>query len=203
MSLSTQISRAKYWIAAQKFRIQFNKLKIFEIKAGYDPNEPRNRRGKWTRLPNGVDVRRAEQTGNKRIDNTTDLLVGVISDIVAQNGPGKGRLYGIAIHTQAAVLIRSLDLPGIGSYGVEQSFSAGGTVRYGLDGSIRTDIILRNGRTADAPILAVYDIKTGTGTLNRGRTQEIREALGIDESIPVIELHVLRGVMVKSLVVCH
>lgn len=199
--LSTILSlRDRYRIAAQNLEFEFSNLKFLSLKANFDPSEPRDNQGQWTRRPDGVLVQRNGRTGNRRIDNTTDIIVDAVSDIVGQNGPGKGPLYGVAIHSQSAALIRSLDLPGIGSYGVEQSFSAGDTVQYGLDGSVRTDVVLRDGRTIDAPIIAIYDIKTGGAKLTPSRVREIRASAGVDESVPVIEIHVTRGVRVKSLV---
>jgi hypothetical protein len=94
--------------------------------------------------------------------------------------------------------MRELDLPGIGKHGVEQSFSAGDTVRYGLDGSVRTDIIYRDGRTSAAPIRAIWDLKTGRARLTSKRVGELRDAVGVDGSVPVIELHIDRGITVKN-----
>lgn len=203
MTSTTEIFRRKYRIAAQNFELKIQSLRILCLKANFNLSEPRDNGGRWTIRPDGVRVSRNDRTGNRRIDNTTDLVVDAVSDVVGQNGPGRGPLYGVAIHSQSADLIRSLNLPGIGSYGVEQSFSAGDTARYGLDGSVRTDIVLRDGRTQDAPIMAIYDLKTGNAKLTRSRVREIRAAVGVDESVPVIEIHVLRGVSVKSLVHFH
>ncbi len=49
-----------------------------------------------------------------------------------------------------------MNIPGIGKDGIEQSFSLGDLVRYGLSDSIRTDALLRNDQTGE--ILAVWDI---------------------------------------------
>ncbi|GAN49601.1 putative glycoside hydrolase [Methylobacterium sp. ME121] len=51
--------------------------------------------------------------------------------------------------------MREPDLPGIGRYGIEQSSGAGDPVLDGSDGSIRTDVILRDGRTGAAPVRAI------------------------------------------------
>ncbi|MCJ2011256.1 hypothetical protein [Methylobacterium sp. J-076] len=102
------------------------------------------------------------------------------------------------IHTASAAMLRSLNLPGIGAYGIEHSFSLGDTARYGLNGSIRTDVVMRDGRKPDAPILSVWDIKTGEARLSAKRAAEIRKNLNIDSEVPVIELHIKRGVSVKS-----
>lgn len=48
--------------------------------------------------------------------------------------------------------------------------------------------------------MAIYDLKTGNAKLTRSRVREIRATVGVDESVPVVEIHVLRGASVKSLV---
>ncbi|NEU12076.1 hypothetical protein G3T14_08020 [Methylobacterium sp. BTF04] len=121
-----------------------------------------------------------------------------MKDVVANVGPGMGPVCGTSIPSEAAKLIRNYDLPGIGLRGVEQSFSLGDLVRYGLDGSIRTDAILRDGRTIAAPVLAVFDIKTGGAKLTPERADEIRMHLGVGKDVPVIELHISKGLDAKS-----
>ena len=192
--------RQDYEIAAERLYLEFITLSSFQIKAGYRQDEPRDSRGRWTKIDGNLIVTRNDRTGNRKIDSTSDIIIDVASDIIKENGPGSGQLYGVMIHRQFARDIRQLDLPGIGTFGLEQSFSAGDTVRYGLDGSIRTDVILRAGRTVYSPILAVWDLKTGGARLRPKRVSEIRNALGIDESVPIIELHVERGLSIKSFV---
>lgn len=99
MASTIQGLRERYRIAAQRLEFQFLNLKFFVLKANFDPNEPRDDRGRWTRRPDGVLVGRNDKTGNRRIDNATDMIVDAVSDIVGQNGPGKGPLYGVAIHS--------------------------------------------------------------------------------------------------------
>ena len=52
----------------------------------------------------------------------------------------------------------AMDLPGIGKDGVEQSFKLEDVVNYGVAGSIRTDVVLRD---AGDRVMAIYDVKTG------------------------------------------
>ena len=91
---------------------------------------------------------------------------------------------GIQAHFEFAKRVRALSIPGIRTAGVEQSFDLGAVVRYGLDGSVRTDIVLRD--RSGIPI-AVYDLKTGNAKLTPSRVQELRNAVG-RQDIPVIEL---------------
>jgi hypothetical protein len=63
------------------------------------------------------------------------------------------------------------------------------------EGSIRTDVILRN--EIGDPI-AIYDAKTGDAELRPDRIKDLREKVGAGPDIPVIELHVTRGVRVKG-----
>ncbi len=65
-----------------------------------------------------------------------------------------------------------MNISGIGKDGIEQSFSLGDLVRYGLSDSIRTDALLRNDQTGE--ILAVWDIKTGSQRLSPKRVAKIR-----------------------------
>ena len=64
--------------------------------------------------------------------------------ISARRDPITARLYGVLVHAEFARVVKALNLPGIGTVGVEQSFDSEGLARYGLDGSIRTDVVLRN-----------------------------------------------------------
>jgi hypothetical protein len=66
---------------------------------------------------------------------------------------------------------------------------------YGSEDSIRTDTFFRD--DADDPA-AIYDVKTGRATLRPGRVAKLREKVGAGPKIPVIEMHVLRGVSLKG-----
>ena len=65
-----------------------------------------------------------------------------------------------------------------------------GEARYGKDGSIRTDVVLRNDERS---IIAIYDLKTGNATIRPSRATELRAMTGADSDVPVIELHSVRG----------
>lgn len=122
--------------------------------------------------------------GNPRIDRTTERLLSILAETVQSLGPGAGPIFGIQAHVEFAKRVKELNIPGIRQEGVEQSFSVGEAVRYGLAGSVRTDIVLRD---RDGNPIAVYDLKTGNAKLTPSRVQEIRDTLGLP-NIPVIEL---------------
>ena len=88
------------------------------------------------------------------------------------------------MHVEFGRRVKELNIPGIREGGVEQSFSLGGGARYGLEGSVRTDVVLRD---REGIPIAVYDLKTGNARLTPSRVREIRDALG-RPNIPVIEL---------------
>jgi hypothetical protein len=123
------------------------------------------------------------------IDRTTDTLLWVLEQSVQAMGDGSGALFGVKVHTDFRRRVEALDLPGIGQTGVEQSFHVDfdDFVRYGLDGSIRTDVILRDPKDPNQRPIAVYDLKTGKAVLKPPRVTRILEAIG-DPNLPVIEL---------------
>ena len=123
-------------------------------------------------------------TGNPRIDRTTERLLSILADTVQSLGPGAGPIFGIQVHFEFGRRVKELNIPGIRQTGVEHSFSLGGAARYGMSGSVRTDIVLRD---RDGIPISVYDLKTGNAKLTPSRVREIREALR-QPDIPVIEL---------------
>ena len=187
-----------YRIAGLRLGLAFLGLQILEIKAGFRQDQPRSDDDRWSGGGGSIIVTRKDKTGDPRIDAKTDEILDVLKEVVESSEPGEGFLYGIQIHAKLAARLRELDLPGIGRHGVEQSFIAGDIVRHGLEGSVRTDVILRDGRTSAAPIRAIWDIKTGDQGLSPRRIRELRSAAGVDDSIPVIEIHLLHGISVKS-----
>jgi hypothetical protein len=72
---------------------------------------------------------------------------------------------------------------------VEQSFDPDGLARYGLDASIRTDVILRN---AKGEIIAIYDVKTGAATIGPVREAKIRIFTRVGRDVPVIIMRAIR-----------
>ncbi|MFK5599755.1 hypothetical protein ACFZ8E_22545 [Methylobacterium sp. HMF5984] len=79
----------------------------------------------------------------------------VVKEAISISGEVRVPAYGVRLHAATARLIRNLDIPGIVRHGVEQSFSLGDSVGYGLEGSVRTDVVLRDGRTSSALISAI------------------------------------------------
>jgi hypothetical protein len=104
-------------------------------------------------------------------------------------------LYGTLVHLAFAADVRWQDIPGIGHDGVEQSFRLGDIVRYGLSGSIRTDVLLRDDNDK---IIAVWDIKTGNAVLTDARIREIQDQLRLSDDIPIFALHRCRGMHCKT-----
>ncbi len=187
-----------YVVAETRLSLALIALCFLEIKAGFRQDQPRGCDGRWCGGSGSVVVTQKDQTGDPRVDSKTDVILDVLREVIETSDPGQGSLYGIAIHAKVAAWSRELDLPGIGRHGIEQSFSAGDLVRYGLDGSVRTDVILRDGRTAAAPIRAIWDIKTGNARLSAARVRQLRAGAGVDGSVPVIEIHVSRRISVKN-----
>lgn len=185
-------------IAWLRLSLALTTLRFLEIKAGFRQDQPRDSGGRCSGGGGTSVVTRKDRTGDSRIDAKTDQILDVLKDVIESSDPGQGALYGIDIHAKAAARMRELDLPGIGRHGVEQSFSAGDTVRYGLDGSVRTDFIYRDGRTIDAPVRAIWDLKTGRARLTARRASELRAGVGVDDSVPIIEVHIGRGITVKT-----
>jgi hypothetical protein len=138
-------------------------------------------------------------TGYPVIDRTTDMLLAVLKQSIVAMGSGSGALFGIRVHTDFAKRVKQLDLPGIGQDGVEQSFHLDFTdfVKYGMDGSIRTDIALRDPKNPSQGPIAVYDLKTGNAVLTPSRVEEIRNALK-QKYLPVIMLHYRTGDALSS-----
>jgi hypothetical protein len=133
-----------------------------------------------------LTVHRYDRTGDPLIDKTTDILFQtLVRDAVLMDraqvllGKAGPALYGTMVHFAFATDVRWQDLPGIGRDGVEQSFSAEDVVQYGANGSIRTDVVMRD---ADGHIIAVWDVKTGNAELTDARRQEIREEAGESRS---------------------
>jgi hypothetical protein len=186
-----------YSIAELRLSRAFIASRLLDIKAGFRPDQPRGCDGRWCGGSGAFTVVRKDRTGDPRIDAKTDEILDVLKEVVESTEAGEGFHYGIRIHARLAARLRELDLPGIGRHGVEQSFNAGDIVRHGFAGSIRTDVRLRDGRTSAAPILAIWDIKTGEVGLSPSRIRALRAGAGVDDSVPVIEISLLHGISVK------
>jgi hypothetical protein len=133
-------------------------------------------------------------TGNPVIDRTTDMLLAVLQQSIIAMGSGSGPLFGTRVHVDFGKRVEQLDLPGIGEDGVEQSFhlNFADFVNYGMDGSIRTDVVLRDPKNPSGAPIAVYDLKTGNAVLTPSRVAEIRRALKQGD-LPIIMLHYRTG----------
>ncbi len=133
-------------------------------------------------------------TGNPVIDRTTDMLLAVLQESVLSMGAGWGARFGTAVHVDFANRVRKLDLPGIGQEGVEQGYhlDVKGFVQYGMAGSIRTDVTLRDPKDPDQKPIAVYDLKTGYAVLTPARVEEILKKVDTP-GLWVIELQYRTG----------
>ena len=117
-------------------------------------------------------------------------IVVAVGAAVIRHPDTTARGYGVQVHTVFARIVRALSLPGIGTLQVEQSFDKNGEAKYGADGSIRTDVILRNKKGL---IIAIFDLKTGNAIISPSRARELRAMTRVGPEVPVIELHSVRG----------
>jgi hypothetical protein len=135
-------------------------------------------------------------TGRSTIDDTTKRLARTLAAVVDILPDGSGAIYGIAVHTVFKNAVRAQNIPGIGYFDVETTFSLADSFRYGSKDSIRTDVVLRN----DAgDIIAIYDVKTGGATIRPSRAEELRAMTRTAPEVPVIELNHRRGVLLKGI----
>lgn len=63
---------------------------------------------------------------------------------------------------------------------------------------LRTDIVLRDPNFPNGQPIAIWDVKTGAAQLEGWRVREIRYHVGVGREVPVIELHIGRGVTIKA-----
>ncbi|MFC6789411.1 hypothetical protein ACFQE0_07115 [Methylobacterium komagatae] len=191
-----EVLREKYNLSAQIVKIILFKIAFDEWKAVFRDEQPRGPDGRWIIGGGKYVISERHTTGNKQIDSITEKITDALDVVLSQLGPGSGSLYGTYVHSSAAKLLRGINIPGIGKDGIEQSFSLGDLVRYGLSDSIRTDALLRNDQTGE--ILAVWDIKTGSQRLSPKRVAKIRNYLNISDDVPVIDIHINLGIIVKN-----
>ena len=138
------------------------------------------------------------QTGLSTVDERTETLKTILEGVINARAEGFGPEYGTAIHTDFANAVRSENLRGIGRKGVEQTFGPDPDdpdVSYGTKGSVRTDVVLRNDI---GDVIAIYDVKTGSAYLGPRRVQELREKTGASPIVPIIEMHIQRGLSLKA-----
>lgn len=145
-------------------------------------------------VPRYAELRQPSAADEIAIERTTQLLSDTLFEVNQKVSRRRdlalARLYGIAVHKAFADAVRAQNLPGIGVEGVEQSFDLRGFARYGLDGSIRTDVVLRNEKGL---IIAIYDVKTGNATMRSSREAKIRAYTKAGREVPLIILHAKRG----------
>lgn len=177
-------------------------------KAGFKEDQPRwpagsgDVSGRWS---GGAGNGRVEVTtspgfitGDSIIDNTSEALSNTLvrvmktSDFIPESSP---QIYGIAVHAAFATAVRLQNLPGVGYYNVERSFSLDDAdPRYGLAGTIRTDVALENDQ---GEVIAIYDVKTGERELSAARAAQLRQMTRAGSNTPVFELNINRGITRK------
>lgn len=178
-----------------KLELKFARLVRAAVKAGFKPDQPRDERGRWTVTTNGgvqITTSPGFLTGIPTIDNISEALSDTLSSVInalnylPEMSP---QLYGMAVHTAFGIAVKIQGLPGVGD--IERTFSRDDAdPRYGLLGTIRTDVVLRN---IQGDIIAIYDVKTGERPMSRSRANELREATRAASNTPVFELNIVRG----------
>jgi hypothetical protein len=193
-----RIAELEYKLLALKADYVFLRL-MLALKAGFNPNQPRDDHGRWT-IEGGVSVTTSSgfYTGIQSIDETSDALSDILASVM--NGleylPSMNpSVYGTLVHGLFGAAVRLRGLPGVGD--IEQTFSLDDAdPYYGIAGSIRTDVTLRN---IQGDIIAIYDVKTGDASLSRARADELRLKTNAAPNTPVFELNIARGISRKSL----
>jgi hypothetical protein len=183
---------------AIKSDLVFRRLMRAAAKAGFNPDQPRDERGRWT-SEGGIEVTTYDGflTGIPTIDNTSvalsHILVGVMETVeyLPEMTPST---YGTAVHAAFGLAVNLAGLPGVGD--IEQTFSLEDSdPRYGLPGSVRTDVTLRN---IQGDVIAIYDVKTGDTQMSVSRADELRKMTRAAPNTPVFELNIVRGISRKN-----
>lgn len=115
-----------------------------------------------------------------RQDTSLARLLEAADDAVAQQGPGKGAVYGTRVHSRFSDIVDSW---GDSNFTTEQSYLNGVPVKYGTPGSIRVDV-------AEGPVespIAVYDLKTGAAELTSARILQLQQHIPGGASTPIIQ----------------
>jgi len=133
------------------------------------------------------------QTGLSTVDEATEKLKTVLEKTVTNVPQGSGSAYGRKVHYDFADAVRDAQIRGIARADVETTFPK--DTRYGSKDSIRTDIVLRDD---GGNVIAIYDVKTGGASLDARRVQELREKTEVSIRVPIIEMHVTRGLSLKA-----
>jgi hypothetical protein len=191
----------RYQRIVARAELAFRKF-IRAVKAGFNELQPHDERGRWT-AEGGLEVTTYDGflTGIPTIDDTSEALSNILTKVMAtleylpEMTPQR---YGIAVHAAFGVAVKAANLPGVGD--IERSFSLEDSdPRYGLLGTVRTDITLRN---IQGDIIAIYDVKTGDEQMWRPRADELREKTRAAPGTPVFELNIIRGPLRKYYPTC-
>jgi hypothetical protein len=138
----------------------------------------------------------AAKTGNTFIDYTTEKLMDILGEVIAMVGPRGGmdpKEYGKLVHSEFANAVGAAGLRGIDTKDIESTFGLQDDTPYGAKYSVRPDVVLRGD---DGNIIAIYDVKTGTG-LTKFQVIKYRLRTGSDFYVPVFDLHPGRGALWK------
>ena len=134
-------------------------------------------------------------TKNQKIDQTSFTLLAILTQVVDRIGPRSDlspSQYGTKIHTEFATAVRG---EGIADVEVEQTFGLDPDDTYGAEGSIRTDVLLRD---ESGNIIAIWDVKTGNARLKPWRVRELRQMTDTTSDTYVFEMNADRGVVLKN-----
>lgn len=195
-SLQATIADLESKIFAWKANYDFRRF-MLALKAGFNQDQPRDELGRWT-SSGGVTVTTSSgfYTGIQSIDETSEALSDILTDVIGKLeylpsiSPSK---YGISVHALFGIEVSLKELPGVGD--IERTFSLeDADPHYGVAGSIRTDLTLRN---VQGDIIAIYDVKTGDARISLARANELRLKTGAAPNVPVFELNVTRGISRK------
>jgi len=146
-----------------------------------------------TYRPGQITIVNKAQTGMSTVDETTEKLRTILEKVVNLRGEGDGPEYGTAIHHDFGDAAKKDE--NLRNIKVEHTYPEGEGTRYGSKGTIRTDVVLRND---GGEVIAIYDVKTGGAYLDAKRVAQLRAKTGASLSIPVIEMHIQRGLSLKS-----
>lgn len=190
-----ELLRLKSELLDIKVELKFARFLRAAFKAGFKPGQLRDMLGRWAVTTGGggqITTSPGFLTGIPTIDDTSEALSDVLTrvmerlDFLPTMSP---QIYGIAVHIAFGIEVKRLGLPGVGD--IERSFSLNDSdPHYGLLGTIRTDVTLRN---IQGDIIAIYDVKTGKRPMSRSRANQLREVTKAASNTPVFELNVERG----------
>ncbi len=144
--------------------------------------------------PTPYEIDPSALTGISQIDDVTKKLSEILANTINKLGllPGSPQNYGIVVHLEFAAAVIAEAIRGISPFDVERTFRL--PPSYGSQASVRPDVVLRNDI---GDIIAVYDVKTLDAALKPGRVNQLRAAIGIESTVPVIDLHIERGPTLK------